>query len=127
VTRHEDLSPELAAKLDDCITRGLVPPDFEPQGDNEREKMNSLSARATVGWHQKYRWTHLQGIEDYVPRSQRLLWNPNDPSDHPPVDLDTPKSQMFDLMGEAERLAKEKDLNRARDLPRGDAYEPPDA
>src|SRR6185369_15272312 len=72
LTLPKSVTPERVARaLEDCIRRGLVPEGFQPQGQTESEQLSSLAARATVGWHK----LHPEPVDDYVPRSQRKLWD----------------------------------------------------
>lgn len=68
----EHRSERVRHALEECIRRGLVPPGFEPTGQDDGERLNSLRARATCEWYRRF----PGAASDQVPLSQRLLWEP---------------------------------------------------
>lgn len=64
-------APEVEVALAKCIERGLVPVDFQPQGEDFEDQMRSLEAQATIGWYR----LHPSAPDSYVPRGQRRLWD----------------------------------------------------
>ena len=62
--------PELDLLMHDLIQWGYVPEGFQPQGETFKERLNSLRAKATVGfYHHNPDWE-----PEYAPRGGRPLF-----------------------------------------------------